>query len=197
MELYTYRYPRASSMPRTPYSVPRLQGCEQSSCEDPYHSSPGAYLGHPPSQVDFATLVGPAACPRNQPTMYVSGVEACVPHPGEGPEEESQIVMCMDPGWVKTRMEGEGEMVEPEASIAGIGVLLIERRKRSSRHDTRLVPLLNISACVLLSSLQRHAIKVSTCILLPDGVRPERSSLGGRTVCPGGVSGARDWQRGG
>lgn len=30
------------------------------------------------------------------------------------------IVICMDPGWVKTRMGGEGAVLEPEVSIGGM-----------------------------------------------------------------------------
>jgi len=30
------------------------------------------------------------------------------------------VVICMDPGWVKTRMGGEGAVLEPEVSIAGM-----------------------------------------------------------------------------
>jgi len=30
------------------------------------------------------------------------------------------IVICMDPGWVKTRMGGKGAMVEPDVSISGM-----------------------------------------------------------------------------
>ncbi|KAK3671924.1 hypothetical protein LTR78_008099 [Recurvomyces mirabilis] len=30
------------------------------------------------------------------------------------------VVICMDPGWVKTRMGGEGAVLEPEESIAGM-----------------------------------------------------------------------------
>lgn len=29
-------------------------------------------------------------------------------------------VICMDPGWVKTRMGGEGAVLEPAASIGGM-----------------------------------------------------------------------------
>ena len=30
------------------------------------------------------------------------------------------VVVCMDPGWVKTRMGGEGAMLEPEESVGGM-----------------------------------------------------------------------------
>ena len=30
------------------------------------------------------------------------------------------VVVCMDPGWVKTRMGGEGAVLEPEESISGM-----------------------------------------------------------------------------
>ncbi|KAK5170414.1 uncharacterized protein LTR77_005002 [Saxophila tyrrhenica] len=33
---------------------------------------------------------------------------------------EKCIVMCMDPGWVKTRMGGDGAILEPEESIGGM-----------------------------------------------------------------------------
>jgi len=34
--------------------------------------------------------------------------------------ERGAIVICMDPGWVKTRMGGEGAILEPEFSIASM-----------------------------------------------------------------------------
>jgi hypothetical protein len=30
------------------------------------------------------------------------------------------VVICMDPGWVKTRMGGEGAVLEAEVSIGGM-----------------------------------------------------------------------------
>ncbi|KXL46478.1 hypothetical protein M433DRAFT_130762 [Acidomyces richmondensis BFW] len=33
---------------------------------------------------------------------------------------EGAVVICMDPGWVKTRMGGEGAMIEPEESVSGM-----------------------------------------------------------------------------
>ena len=30
------------------------------------------------------------------------------------------VVVCMDPGWVKTRMGGDGAILEPETSIGGM-----------------------------------------------------------------------------
>jgi len=34
--------------------------------------------------------------------------------------KKQAIVICMDPGWVKTRMGGKGAFVEPEVSIKGM-----------------------------------------------------------------------------
>jgi NAD(P)-dependent dehydrogenase (short-subunit alcohol dehydrogenase family) len=42
------------------------------------------------------------------------------------------IVICMDPGWVKTRMGGKGAMVEPEVSISG----MIDVIKGLKKEDT-------------------------------------------------------------
>ncbi|ORX94639.1 hypothetical protein BCR34DRAFT_220185 [Clohesyomyces aquaticus] len=42
------------------------------------------------------------------------------------------IVICMDPGWVKTRMGGKGAMVEPEVSIEG----MLEVIKGLKKEDT-------------------------------------------------------------
>ena len=33
---------------------------------------------------------------------------------------EEVVVVCMDPGWVKTRMGGEGAVLMPEESIGGM-----------------------------------------------------------------------------
>lgn len=38
----------------------------------------------------------------------------------EGRLGEGCVVICMDPGWVKTRMGGEGALLEPEESISGM-----------------------------------------------------------------------------
>ncbi|KAF2637608.1 NAD(P)-binding protein [Massarina eburnea CBS 473.64] len=54
------------------------------------------------------------------------------------------IVICMDPGWVKTRMGGKGAMVEPKVSIAGMLDVVRELRKEDSgkflRFDGSEVP---------------------------------------------------------
>jgi NAD(P)-dependent dehydrogenase (short-subunit alcohol dehydrogenase family) len=53
-------------------------------------------------------------------------------------------VICMDPGWVKTRMGGKGAMVEPDVSISGmLGVLGNLKREDSGkfyRFDGSQVP---------------------------------------------------------
>ncbi|KAF2242849.1 short chain dehydrogenase/reductase SDR [Trematosphaeria pertusa] len=54
------------------------------------------------------------------------------------------IVICMDPGWVKTRMGGKGAMVQPEVSIAGMLDVLKGLKKEDSgkffRFDGSQVP---------------------------------------------------------
>ncbi|KAF1960689.1 NAD(P)-binding protein [Byssothecium circinans] len=54
------------------------------------------------------------------------------------------LVVCMDPGWVKTRMGGKRAMVEPEVSIAGmlevVGGLGKEDSGRFLRFDGSVVP---------------------------------------------------------
>lgn len=54
------------------------------------------------------------------------------------------IVICMDPGWVKTRMGGKGAMVEPEVSISGMLDVIKGLRKEDSgkfyRFDGTQVP---------------------------------------------------------
>lgn len=54
------------------------------------------------------------------------------------------IVICMDPGWVKTRMGGKGAMVEPEVSIAGMLDVVRKLKKEDSgrfyRFDGSQVP---------------------------------------------------------
>jgi NAD(P)-dependent dehydrogenase (short-subunit alcohol dehydrogenase family) len=42
------------------------------------------------------------------------------------------IVICMDPGWVKTRMGGKGAMVEPEVSITGMLEVIRGLKKEDS-----------------------------------------------------------------
>jgi NAD(P)-dependent dehydrogenase (short-subunit alcohol dehydrogenase family) len=41
-------------------------------------------------------------------------------HQAKDLKKNDAIVICMDPGWVKTRMGGKGAMVEPEVSISGM-----------------------------------------------------------------------------
>ncbi|PVH93629.1 NAD(P)-binding protein [Periconia macrospinosa] len=54
------------------------------------------------------------------------------------------IVICMDPGWVKTRMGGKGAMVEPDVSISGMLEVVGGLRKEDSgkfyRFDGGAVP---------------------------------------------------------
>ena len=53
-------------------------------------------------------------------------------------------VICMDPGWVKTRMGGKGAMVEPEVSIAGmldiVGSLKSDDTGKFYRFDGSQIP---------------------------------------------------------
>jgi NAD(P)-dependent dehydrogenase (short-subunit alcohol dehydrogenase family) len=41
-------------------------------------------------------------------------------HQAEQLKDRGIKVICMDPGWVKTRMGGEGAILEPDVSIAGV-----------------------------------------------------------------------------
>ncbi|KAF2188715.1 NAD(P)-binding protein [Zopfia rhizophila CBS 207.26] len=54
------------------------------------------------------------------------------------------IVICMDPGWVKTRMGGKGAMVEPKVSIEGMLEIIRGLKKEDSgkffRFDGSQVP---------------------------------------------------------
>lgn len=54
------------------------------------------------------------------------------------------IVVCMDPGWVKTRMGGKGAMVEPDVSIEGMLEVIRGIKKEDSgkfyRFDGSQVP---------------------------------------------------------
>ena len=54
------------------------------------------------------------------------------------------IVICMDPGWVKTRMGGKGAMVEPQVSISGMLEVIQSLRREDSgrfyRFDGSQVP---------------------------------------------------------
>jgi len=54
------------------------------------------------------------------------------------------IVICMDPGWVKTAMGGKGAMVEPEVSIHGMLEVVRELKREDSgkfyRFDGGVVP---------------------------------------------------------
>ena len=38
----------------------------------------------------------------------------------EGPQKNGAVVICMDPGWVKTRMGGKGAILTPAESIGGM-----------------------------------------------------------------------------
>jgi NAD(P)-dependent dehydrogenase (short-subunit alcohol dehydrogenase family) len=41
-------------------------------------------------------------------------------HQSEQLKDRGIKVICMDPGWVKTRMGGEGAILEPHESIGGV-----------------------------------------------------------------------------
>jgi len=41
-------------------------------------------------------------------------------HQSEQLKDRGIKVICMDPGWVKTRMGGEGAILEPHVSIGGV-----------------------------------------------------------------------------
>ncbi|KIW76519.1 hypothetical protein Z517_11265 [Fonsecaea pedrosoi CBS 271.37] len=41
-------------------------------------------------------------------------------HQSEQLKDRGIKVICMDPGWVKTRMGGEGAILEPDVSISGM-----------------------------------------------------------------------------
>jgi NAD(P)-dependent dehydrogenase (short-subunit alcohol dehydrogenase family) len=41
-------------------------------------------------------------------------------HQAEQLKDKGIKVICMDPGWVKTRMGGEGAILEPDVSIGGV-----------------------------------------------------------------------------
>ncbi|KAJ4291856.1 hypothetical protein N0V90_009752 [Kalmusia sp. IMI 367209] len=53
-------------------------------------------------------------------------------HQARDLKRNHSIVICMDPGWVKTRMGGKGAMVEPEVSIAGMLEVVGGLRKEDS-----------------------------------------------------------------
>lgn len=65
-------------------------------------------------------------------------------HQAKDLKRNHSIVICMDPGWVKTRMGGKGAMVEPEVSIAGMLDVVKNLKKEDSgkffRFDGGLVP---------------------------------------------------------
>lgn len=54
------------------------------------------------------------------------------------------IVICMDPGWVKTRMGGKGAMVEPHVSIEGMLEVVKDLKKEDTgkfyRFDGSIIP---------------------------------------------------------
>ena len=54
------------------------------------------------------------------------------------------IVICMDPGWVKTRMGGKGAMIEPRVSIEGmldvVGALKLEDSGKFYKFDGSQIP---------------------------------------------------------
>ena len=65
-------------------------------------------------------------------------------HQAKDLKRNHSVVICMDPGWVKTRMGGKGAMVEPQVSIAGmldvVGNLKQEDSGKFFRFDGGLVP---------------------------------------------------------
>jgi NAD(P)-dependent dehydrogenase (short-subunit alcohol dehydrogenase family) len=65
-------------------------------------------------------------------------------HQARDLKRNEAIVICMDPGWVKTRMGGKGAMVEAEVSIAGMLEVLGKLGKEDSgkffRFDGGQVP---------------------------------------------------------
>ncbi|KAF2264073.1 NAD(P)-binding protein [Lojkania enalia] len=65
-------------------------------------------------------------------------------HQAKDLKRNHSIVICMDPGWVKTRMGGKGAMVEPQVSIEGMLDVLGKLKKEDSgkfyRFDGSQVP---------------------------------------------------------
>lgn len=65
-------------------------------------------------------------------------------HQAKDLKRNHAIVICMDPGWVKTRMGGKGAFVEPEVSISGMLEVVYALRKEDSgkffRFDGGQVP---------------------------------------------------------
>lgn len=53
-------------------------------------------------------------------------------HQAKDLKRSHAIVICMDPGWVKTRMGGKGAFVEPEVSISGMLEVISGLRKEDS-----------------------------------------------------------------
>lgn len=53
-------------------------------------------------------------------------------HQAKDLKRSHAIVICMDPGWVKTRMGGKGAIVEPEVSISGMLEVIHGLRKEDS-----------------------------------------------------------------
>lgn len=65
-------------------------------------------------------------------------------HQARDLKEKDIIVICMDPGWVKTRMGGKGALIEADASIKGmldvVDGLKREDSGRYLRYDGETVP---------------------------------------------------------
>ncbi|KAJ4360437.1 uncharacterized protein N0V89_001000 [Didymosphaeria variabile] len=53
-------------------------------------------------------------------------------HQAKDLKRSHATVICMDPGWVKTRMGGKGAMVEPEVSISGMLEVVFGLKKEDS-----------------------------------------------------------------
>ncbi|MCJ1313707.1 hypothetical protein MMC25_007386 [Agyrium rufum] len=66
--------------------------------------------------------VSGSIAPRKCATYSISkaGLNMLTVHQAGDLKNKGVTVICMDPGWVKTRMGGEGAMLEPEESIGGM-----------------------------------------------------------------------------
>lgn len=68
---------------------------------------------------------GMGSCGKNVVKCTTYAISKCAlnmatVHSAEDLKQKGIKVICMDPGWVKTRMGGEGAMIEPEESIGGM-----------------------------------------------------------------------------
>ncbi|KAJ9603667.1 hypothetical protein H2200_011853 [Cladophialophora chaetospira] len=81
------------------------------------------YLGKGSVVLNMTSGLG--SCGKKLPkcTTYSiskAAVNMLTVHQGEQLKDRGIKVMCMDPGWVKTRMGGDGAILEPEESIGGM-----------------------------------------------------------------------------